>query len=53
MNTLGGIVGILLINFLYRIFKNNSKIDKILNILATICTIGVVFLMAILIVVNI
>lgn len=53
MNTLGGIVGILLINFLYRIFKNNSKIDKILNILATICTIGVVFLMTILIVVNI
>lgn len=52
MNTLGGIIGILVINCLYKIFKNNEKVDKVLNILATICTIGVIGLITILIISN-
>lgn len=52
MNTLGGIIGIVIINCLYKLFKNNEKLDKVLNILATICTALVICLMAILIVVN-
>ncbi len=51
-NTLGGIVGILLINFLYKVFKNNEKIDKILNILAMICTAIIVVFLSLLIIVN-
>ena len=53
MNTLGGIVGIIIINTLYKIFKNNEKVDMVLNILAIICTIAVVGLIATLIIVNI
>lgn len=53
MNTLGGIIGIGIISLLYKVFKNNDKLDKVLNILATICTSLVVILMAILIIVNI
>lgn len=52
MNTLGGVIGILVINCLYKIFKNNEKVDKVLNILATICTIGVIGLIIILIISN-
>lgn len=52
MNTLGGVIGILVINCLYKIFKNSEKVDKILNILATICTLGVACLIIILIVCN-
>ncbi len=52
MNTLGGVIGILIINCLYKIFKNSEKVDKVLNILATICTLGVIFLIISLIVCN-
>lgn len=52
MNTLGGALGIVMINILYKLFKNNEKVDKILNVLATICTVLVVGLMTILIVAN-
>lgn len=49
MNSLGGILGIVFINFLYKIFKNNNKVDKALIILATICTL---LLLITLIIVN-
>ncbi len=52
MNTSGGIVGIVIINILYKIFKNDNKVDKVLNVLAAICTALVVALMATLIIVN-
>lgn len=52
MNTLGGILGIVIINFLYKIFKNNNKVDKVLNILATICTSLIIIFIAVLIIAN-
>lgn len=52
MNTLGGILGIAIINFLYKIFKNNDKVNKVLNILATICTLLLLILLITLIIVN-
>lgn len=52
MNTLGGALGILIINILHKIFKNEEKVDKILEVLALICTLLVVTLILILIIVN-
>lgn len=51
-NTSGGILGILFVNFLYKVFKNNEKVDKILNILAMICTAIIVVFLMLLIIVN-
>lgn len=47
-NTLGGIIGILICLALRKLFKD--KTDKILNTLATICTVGLILLLAILII---
>lgn len=52
MNTLGGMIGILSISMLYKIFKNGEKVDQILGILALICTVMVVAFLGVLIVVN-
>lgn len=53
MNTLGGAIGICVINVFYRIFKNEEKVDKVLKVLATICTILLISLASILIIANI
>lgn len=52
MNTLGGMVGILSICMLHKIFKNGEKLNQILSILALICTVMVVAFLAVLIIVN-
>ncbi len=52
MNTSGGIIGILAISILYKIFKNPKKVNKILNILALICTALLMAFLFILIAVN-
>ncbi len=52
MNTLGGMIGILSISMLYKIFKNGEKVNQILSILALICTVIVAAFLGVLIVVN-
>lgn len=52
MNTLGGAIGIAIINVLYKIFKRNEKVDKALTILASICTILLFCLVLLLIIAN-
>ncbi len=52
MNTLGGVLGIFIIDMLYKIFKKEEKVDKILEILALICTFIVGGLISILVIVN-
>ena len=47
-NTLGGIIGILVFMFLYKVFK--EKIFRILNALATICTVSLLSLILCLII---
>ena len=49
-NTLGGAVGIGIINFLYKIFKNKQRVDNILNSLAAICTIAVITIICIILI---
>ena len=52
-NTLGGICGIFVYMIIRCLFKNDKKINKILNILASIGTVIVVFALMILVVVNV
>lgn len=52
MNTLGGAIGIVIINGIYKLFKNKERTDKVLNVLACICTIGILSLVSILIIMN-
>lgn len=51
-NTLGGIIGIAVYFILHRLFKTDSKVNKVINIIALIGTICVVLLLAFLIIVN-
>lgn len=51
-NTSGGIVGLGVYQIFYRIFKNEEKTNRILNILAIIGTFLVLLLMMILIIAN-
>lgn len=51
-NTLGGIIGITIYFILHRLFKTDSKLNKIINIIALIGTICVVLLLAFLIIFN-
>lgn len=52
-NTLGGVIGIIFYFFVSKIFKNEEKTNKILNILALIPTIAFILLSAVLILANI
>lgn len=52
MNTLGGIVGIAITNIFYKIFKDSSKVNKILNVVALICTIVIMLFLLVLIISN-
>lgn len=52
-NTLGGIVGLLIMYILVKLFKNKHKIYKLMNIAATIGTTFMVFLLSILVLANI
>lgn len=51
-NTLGGIIGLVIINTFYKIFKNKEKVNKILSILALLCMIIIISLLIFLIIVN-
>lgn len=52
MNTLGGLIGLCFVRFLYMVFNNRNKVNKILNIIALICTILLVGFLLLLIIVN-
>ena len=52
-NTLGGIVGLLIMHILVKLFKDKQKIYKLINILATTGTTFMVFLLSILVLANI
>lgn len=52
-NTLGGIVGLLIMYILVKLFKNKHKIYKFVNITATIGTTFMVLLLSILVFANI
>ncbi|MGL4741270.1 MAG: VanZ family protein [Sarcina sp.] len=52
-NTLGGIVGLLIMYVLIKLFKDKHKTYKLMNILATIGTTFMVFLLSILVFTNI
>lgn len=52
-NTLGGIVGLLIMCLLVKIFKNKHKIYKLMNIIATIGTIFMILLLSVLVLANI
>lgn len=51
-NTLGGIIGIIIYFVLHRLFKTDTKLNKILNIIAVLGTICVITLLLFLIIVN-
>ena len=51
-NTLGGIIGIIFYFILDKLFKNRVKINKILNVLASISTISFILLAGVLILFN-
>ncbi|MEG2353871.1 MAG: VanZ family protein [Clostridium sp.] len=52
-NTLGGIVGLVVMYILVKLFKDKNKIYKLVNILATTGTTFMVFLLSILLFANI
>lgn len=52
MNTLGGAIGIGIINAIYKLFKNEEKVDKVLSILASFCTVFVVGFISLLLIAN-
>lgn len=51
-NTSGGIIGIFFLTVLYKVFKNSNKVDKVLNILALICSIGLISFFMFLLLMN-
>ncbi len=51
-NTLGGAIGILIYFILIKIFKSDLKLNKVINILASLATICLVLLLTILIISN-
>lgn len=52
MNTLGGIIGTIVMSLIYKVFKNEEKVNKILNILAIICSILIIGFVLVLIIFN-
>jgi glycopeptide antibiotics resistance protein len=51
-NTLGGVIGILIYFILNKIFKSDLKLNKVINIFASLGTICLVLLLTILIISN-
>ncbi|BCN32706.1 VanZ family protein [Anaeromicropila herbilytica] len=51
-NTLGGIIGLLIIKVLIKLFNNRSKVYRFINVVATIGTVVMGLLLAILIIAN-
>ncbi|MEG2283729.1 MAG: VanZ family protein [Bacilli bacterium] len=51
-NTLGVIIGVALYNLLLKLFKSNDKINKVITILASIATIGMILLLFLIVISN-
>ncbi len=51
-NTAGGVTGLLIIKAALKIFRNNEKVQKAVNILATIGTVTMLLLISVLVIVN-
>ncbi|MEN2256314.1 VanZ family protein (plasmid) [Paraclostridium benzoelyticum] len=51
-NTLGGAIGILIYFILIKIFKSDLKLNKVINICASLATICLVLMLTILIITN-
>lgn len=52
MNTLGGIIGIAIVAFLYKVFQNKNKVNMVINALAIVSIVLFVGFFAVLFVVN-
>lgn len=51
-NTLGGILGLIMYKGIEKIFKNNIKIQKLINIISTIGTVSITLILSLLIINN-